>query len=235
VVRRRRAVTRENYKEYCRDQELFFEREMAAGAHVTRLLGAARGLGHMYAEFGEVEAAKIWYARALRFLSELRSDPSTVAAHMLWRSRDFEGLQAECSRAVTYHGARVQTLKNEAAAATDDRRQGIERSLALAYFEIAVCELYLKNFRAAAEIARQAEQEAPFGALEMRIVRGLADSIDRQDSVTYERALREARSRAEPWPTFESDSAIDLYRLSLAYAKEYFGSIPTDLDAELLG
>ncbi len=239
MARKRPAINGDTYKKYAKQTEERYERELAThgldgrSKDFNRLLGFAYGIGNMHAEFGDLEPAKVWYERALEYLRQIRTDPNTLAAHMLWRMGDRERLEQECRAAIAHHGARVEAFRQHLAAASEQDRYGLIRSLALSHYEVATAHLYLREFKGAVEDAVRSDEEAPFSP-QTGILRALADALDRQDQVAYEEALRAMRGRVDPWPTFESDSAIDLYRLAIAYGKECFGSIPADLEEELL-
>jgi hypothetical protein len=232
MSRKEYAVNRNTYKEYARETEGRYEQEARGRADLNRLSSLARGIANIYAEFGDIEPARLWFARALDLHRQRRKDPNTLAAQMLWRMGDQLGLEEECRAAIAYHNQRTEELRPQFVAATDQTRYETKRVLGLAYHQVVGAHLYLRDFKGAVVVASRAIAEAPFGH-ETPIMHDLAAAIEKRDQGSYEAALRNSRARVHNWPTFESDSAIDLYRLALAYGREYFGSIPADLEQEL--
>jgi hypothetical protein len=83
VGRRKNAINSNNYRERAELEAARFEREAAARADANGLLNLARGIGNMYAEFGDVVGARPWYASALGIARRQRPDPSQATVYML--------------------------------------------------------------------------------------------------------------------------------------------------------
>ncbi len=232
VGRRKNAINSNNYRERAELEAARFEREAAAGSDANALLNRARGIGNMYAEFGDIVGARPWYARALEIARRQRHGPSQTTVYMLWRMGDQEVLEKECRALIANRSGRAEELRPQLVAANEERRYKLIRLLALVYHDLAAAHFYLREFREASDMAARAEVEVPF-APEQGIVRALTDALDKRDPVAYGKALASMRGRVFEWPTFASDTSVDLYRLSIALGKECFGSIASDLQEEL--
>lgn len=230
---RRPAVNRSNYLRYAEDLERGFHREATTFRHPSIMSGAARRLGNVYSEFGDADRARQWYERAIDLIRGQRSDPSIAVAFMLWRMGDRERLEHECQAIIGDREARLPDLRAAMESAGLMERDEVCRRLAMAIEDLASAHLYVGAFNAAGSAPEESEPlgiETPY----LRAVRQLAQPLASQDRESFEAALRGLRSLTAPWPTFESNAVIDCYRLALTLGRESFGSIPDDLEGELL-